>query len=235
MRDRQFTILSTAALPFERVSRIPDSIDVQVIPFIEILGRTDEKIKTKIRGLASGKITAVFTSAYAVKSVTALLDQQPDWKIYCIRNETRIAVENDFGVDRIVKFADNAQLLSEQIIGDGIKEAVFFCGDQRMNILPENLKQHNIQLEELIVYETRLTPKKLDTSPDAILFFSPTAVRSFFSMNELLPGTTVFAMGTTTANALKENTGIPVIVSREADKAYVLQMAMEYAGSHPII
>ena len=104
-----------------------------------------------------------------------------------------------------------------------------------MNILPENLKKHGVQLEELIVYKTRLTPKKLDARPDAILFFSPTAVRSFFSLNELFPETAVFAMGTTTARALKENTGIPVIVSPEADKAYVLDMAMEYAGSHPII
>jgi uroporphyrinogen-III synthase len=235
MRDRQFSILSTAPLPFERVSRIPDSIDVQVIPFTEILPRTDEKIKATIRSLASGKITAVFTSAYAVKFVAALLDQKPDWKIYCIRNETRIAVENVFGAGCIAKFSDNAQLLSEQIIRDGIKEAVFFCGDQRMNILPENLNQQGIHLEELIVYDTRLTPKKLDHRPDAILFFSPTAVRSFFSMNELFPGTTVFAMGTTTAKALKENTGIPIIVSPEADKAFVLNMAMDYAGSHPII
>jgi uroporphyrinogen-III synthase len=235
MRDRQFTILSTATLPFDLVSRIPDSIDVRVIPFIEILARTDEKITKTIRSLSSKKITAVFTSAYAVKFVAALLDQKPDWKIYCIRNETRIAVENEFGAGHIAKFADNAQFLSEQIVGDGIKEAVFFCGDQRMNILPENLKLNGIQLEELIVYETRLTPKKLDARPDAILFFSPTAVRSFFSMNELLPGTTVFAMGTTTAKALKENTTMPVIISPEADKAYVLHMAMEYAGSHPII
>jgi len=235
MRDRQFTILSTAPLPFERISQIPDSIDVQVIPFTEILARTDENIKTTIRAYASKKITAVFTSAYAVKFVTALLDQKPDWRIYCIRNETRIAVENGFGADSIAKFADNAQLLSEKIISDGIKEAVFFCGDQRMNILPENLKQHDVLLEELIVYDTRLTPEKLDARPDAILFFSPTAVRSFFSLNELFPETTVFAMGTTTARALKENTVIPVIVSPEADKVYVLEMAMEYAGSHPII
>ena len=235
MRDRQFTILSTAPLPFERISQIPDSIDVQVIPFTEILARTDDKIKTTIRAYATRKITAVFTSAYAVKYVTALLDQKPDWRIYCIRNETRIAVENGFGADRIARFADNAQLLSEKIISDGVKEAVFFCGDQRMNILPENLKQHDVLLEELVVYETRLTPEKLDIRPDAILFFSPTAVRSFFSLNSLFPETAVFAMGTTTARALKENTVIPVIVSPEADKAYVLEMAMEYAGSHPII
>ncbi len=235
MRDRQFTILSTTPLPFERVSRIPDSIDVQVIPFTEILARDDEETKATILSLAKRKITAVFTSAYAVKFVARVLDQKPDWKIYCTRNETRVAAEDVFGAERIAKFSDNALSLSKQIISDGIKEAVFFCGDQRMNILPENLKQQGILLEELIVYDTRLTPKKLDARPDAILFFSPTAVRSFFSMNELFPGTTVFAMGTTTAKALKENTGIPVIISPEADKAFVLHMAMEYAGSHPII
>ena len=109
------------------------------------------------------KITAVFTSAYAVKFVAALLDQKPDWKIYCIRNETRIAVENAFGTDMHKQNSRTMRsLLSEHIIADGIKEAVFFCGDQRMNILPENLKQQGINLEELIVYDTRLTPEKLD-------------------------------------------------------------------------
>ena len=42
-------------------------------------------------------------------------------------------------------------------------------------------------------------------------------------------------MGTTTAKALKEIHRMPVIVSPEADKAFVLNMAMDYAGSHPII
>ena len=76
---------------------------------------------------------------------------------------------------------------------------------------------------------------KLKEPPEIILFFSPTAVRSFFSMNEISSGTTVIAMGTTTAAAIKQNTEHPVIISPEADKTYVFNMALDYAASHPII
>jgi uroporphyrinogen-III synthase len=235
MHERRFNILSTALLPFDRIMHIPDSIDIQVIPFTEIFPRSDENIKTQIAGLSAKKIAVVFTSAYAVKFVAGFLSQKPEWKIYCIRNETRIAVVNWFGSESIIKFASNAMFLSQHIIADGIKEAVFFCGDQRMDILPDNLKKHGVSLTECIVYDTRLTPKQLDHQPDAILFFSPTAVSSFFSVNELSSETIVFAMGTTTAKALKQNTNNPVIISPEADKAFVFNMALEYAGSHPIL
>lgn len=154
MPDRRFTILSTASLPFDRIPDIPDSIDVLVIPFTEIHARNGEKIKTEISRLSAKKITAVFTSAYAVKFVAGLLSQKPKWKIYCIRNETRVAVVNWFGNESIVKFASNALFLSQHIINDGIKEVVFFCGDQRMDILPDNLNKYGVELNELIVYET---------------------------------------------------------------------------------
>jgi uroporphyrinogen-III synthase len=95
------------------------------------------------------------------------------------------------------------------------------------------MKKNGINLKELIVYETRLTPVELKESPDAILFFSPTAVRSFFSVNTLQDNTRIFAMGRTTAAALTNFTSNDIIISQESDKAYVLNMAVEYAVSHP--
>jgi uroporphyrinogen-III synthase len=65
------------------------------------------------------------------------------------------------------------------------------------------------------------------------LFFSPTAVRSFFSMNALTSVTKVFVMGKTTGEAFRQFTTIPFTISPEADKAFVLKMALEQAGSHP--
>ena len=76
MRERLFTILSTASLPFERMSPIPDGVDIQVDPLIEIIRRNDEKLISQITGLSSKKITAVFTSAYAVKFVADQLDKK---------------------------------------------------------------------------------------------------------------------------------------------------------------
>jgi uroporphyrinogen-III synthase len=234
MPDRPFTILSTASMPLERIPKMPDSIHLVLIPFIEIIPRQDESLKKQISSLESKKTSVVFTSAQAVRSVTALLSKKPDWTIYCIRNETGLALENWFGKAYILRTAENAMALSDRIISDAIEEAYFFCGDQRLDKLPDRLKKQGVKLTELIVYETRLTPVRIENQPDAILFFSPTAVRSFFSVNSLSPATLIFALGKTTADELKTHTSLPVIVSTVADKAFVINMALEHAGSHPL-
>ncbi len=64
--------------------------------------------------LAQKNINVVFTSAHAVKLVSECLKQKPDWKIYCIRNETRMAVEKCFGEELIVKYADNASVFGSR-------------------------------------------------------------------------------------------------------------------------
>jgi uroporphyrinogen-III synthase len=235
MSDRRITILSTASLPPERIKNIPASVDVQIISFIEIIPRPGVELKPIVTEYGTDKLNVVFTSAHAVKIVSGLLKQKPDWVIYCIRNETRIAVLNWFGSEVECKFASNALYLSRLMISEGVKEALFFCGDQRLDILPDNLRKNGVLLNELIVYDTRLMPVKLKEPPEIILFFSPTAVKSFFSMNDISSGTTVIAMGTTTAAALKQYTEHPVIISPEADKTYVFNLALDYAASHPII
>jgi uroporphyrinogen-III synthase len=235
MPDRRYTILSTTSLPFERVSPIPDSIDIQVVPFIKIIPGDSLELVPVISEMALQNKNVVFTSAHAVRIVKDCLKQIPNWKIFCVRQETRMAVEKFFGSGSVVRYGENARQLSALVISEGVREAVFFCGDRRLDILPEILRNHGLDLEELIVYQTRLTPVHLSEKPDAVLFFSPTAVDSFFSMNGLSPGVAVFAMGKTTADALKKFTELPVLISPETDKAFVVAMAMEYAQSHPII
>ncbi len=235
MSERRVTIVSTASLPLERLKNIPASVDIQIIPFIEIIQRPGVELKPVINAFGSEKLDVVFTSAHAVKFVSGLLKEKPEWTIYCIRNETRVAVLNWFGSEVKCKFASNALFLSKLMISEGVKKALFFCGDQRLDILPDNLRNNGVELNELIVYDTRLKPVKLKESPQILLFFSPTAVRSFFSMNDISSGTTVIAMGTTTAAALKRNSEHPVIISPESDKNYVINMALDYAASHLII
>jgi len=235
MSDRRITILSTTSLPLERMNKIPASVDLRVIPFIEIIQRPDKELMPVIGAYGSEKLNVIFTSAHAVKFVAGWLKQKPDWTIYCIRNETRNAVLKYFGQEVTCKFAGDALSLSKLMISEGVQKAIFFCGDQRLDILPDNLRRNDIDLNELVVYDTRLKPVKLNEPPEIILFFSPTAVRSFFTMNEISSGTTVIAMGTTTAAALKQYTEHPVIISPESDKTYVFNMALDYAASHPII
>ena len=234
MPERHYTILSTASLPFERIAHIPETVDVCVVPFIKIVPLHGVELMPVISELATEKKSVIFTSAHAVKFVSELLKEKPDWNIYSLRNETRKAVMEHFGDGPNIQFAEDARSLSDYLINDEVKEAVFFCSDKRLNIIPEKLKKHGILLTEIVVYETRVTPRHLSNPVDAILFFSPSAVRSFFSANQLIPETIVFAVGKTTASELKKYTNNNMIVSPEADKAFVVKMAIEYAASHPI-
>jgi uroporphyrinogen-III synthase len=230
MSDRRITILSTSKLPLERIGEIPDSVDLQVIPFIEINPVDDNAVLHTLETLAAKKITAVFTSAEAVKIVNRILkDKKPDWNIYCTRTETRMAAVGLTGSSSRVRFAENASALSKKIVADGIKELFFFCGDQRLNILPEYLTNNGVTVTELIVYQTRLVPTPLYNLPDIIFFFSPSAIRSFFSVNKLPVSTRVFLIGSTTAETFKEYSGNPFIISPESDKTVVFHMALEYA------
>jgi uroporphyrinogen-III synthase len=235
MRDRRYTILSTANLPFERIGHIPETIDIRVVPFTEITARRDENLIYRIRSLTQQKLTAVFTSANAVKFVADIFQEKPDWRIYCIRNETRNAVTNWLGNDSIARSAENALELSDYLINDKVKKVDFFCGDQRMNILPDRLKENKIKLTEWVVYDTRLIPEQINYQADAVLFFSPTAVNSFFSCNTLSAESKIFAVGKSTAAALQSYIDGPVTISPEPDKAFVVHMAIKYAASHPIL
>ena len=184
-------------------SKIPPSVEIHVIPFIEIVQRPGVQLMPVVSAYGTEKLNAIFTSAHAVKFVSGWLKQKPDWTIYCIRNETRNAVLKYFGTEVACKFSGNALFLSRLMISEGVRKALFFCGDQRLDILPDNLRSNGIDLSELVVYDTRLKPVKLKEPPEIILFFSPSAVTSFLMMNEISSGTTVIAMGTTTAAALK--------------------------------
>jgi uroporphyrinogen-III synthase len=128
MSDRRYNILSTASLPFERLPDLPDAVEVRMIPFIEIKTLQDPETKSKIIELAKEKITVIFTSAQAVKAVKAALQQKPDWKIYCVGKETSSTIEQEPALGPVIKSAVNAKALSEILIREGIKEALFFCG-----------------------------------------------------------------------------------------------------------
>jgi uroporphyrinogen-III synthase len=239
MADRSFTILSTGStiinefLDSQNRDHHTSSI-VEVVPFIKIVLNSDEHTRNQILSYAGKSQFVVFTSANAVKAVTAVLHTVPDWKIYCVGIETKKRVTSFFGEPAILDYAGNAEDLSKKIIQHKEKQIVFFCGDQRRDVLPHKLKDYGIQLQEVNVYRTLLSPVRLTKNFDAILFFSPTAVTSFFSVNTLSSQTILFALGETTAAALRSASKNEVILSPRPDKESLLQMAIAYGRSHPI-
>lgn len=140
----------------------------------------------------------------------------PGWNVYCLGGATQEALKQHGNGFRhtISGTAANAASLAEEIIKNEEKgPLVFFCGDKRRDELPDLLRQHNIALEELIVYETTETPAPTGQEYDGILFLSPSAVESFFSVNSLPQQTVCFSIGPTTARALQDYTSNKIITS----------------------
>lgn len=74
----------------------------------------------------------------------------------------------------------------------------------RRDTIPNAFQKNNIIFEEIEVYQTVLTPHKMDNQVDGILFFSPSAVQSYV-MENAITNEICFCIGTTTAAELTTN------------------------------
>ncbi len=205
------------------------NIFIDIIPFIETINIDTPGVKKRIEELSNQSTTAIFTSANAVNAVKKILSTKPQWKVFCIGHKTKRAVEAVFGDKSIAGFADNAEQLAEEIIKHSTeKKMIFFCGNQRRNVLPEKLKKNGIELEELVVYQTIERPKAISKDYDGILFFSPSGVKSFFTKNRIEKNTHLFAIGNTTANDAKMFTSSPVLSAEYPDTANLINLVIKH-------
>ncbi len=161
-------------------------------------------VKTRPFTLSNVGEYLIFTSANAVKAVDAHPDVQDVRRrpVFCVGTKTAdLLDQRGFTV---LASEDNAAHLSDHIIGT-YRDAsfTFFSGTMRLDTLPTRLSSAGVQCNEIEVYETDLTPVKLDTPVDGILFFSPSAVTSFVRANTLSTQT-CFCIGATTASAVAQ-------------------------------
>lgn len=199
---------------------------IDVVPFIGTTLLHHETLTKRLGELIKRPVVAIFTSVNAVTAIEG--KERPDWKIFCLDGATRRAVSERFGEHTIAETADSAKELAETIIRsqpnrEAPRELWFFCGDRRREDLPDSLKAAGWQVHEIIVYQTILTPRRIDKTYDTIVFFSPSAVESFFSMNTIEPHIPIFAIGRTTAAAIRQKCSNPVTVSEKPDEQILIR------------
>lgn len=232
MPEGNITILSTRPLEpslLEQAKAV--KINIESIPFIRTEQIKDPVTNDRVKAIAEQPANVVFTSMNAADAVADLLgNQQPAWRIYCLGTATRKVIEKRLPTSSIIGDADNASALAEVIINNNEKQLSFFCGNQRRHELPDKLAGKQIELEELVVYKTIPLANKITTHYDAILFFSPSAVISFFSSNSLPSGTVLFSIGTTTSQSIKQFTNNRIIESDHPGKQHLVEKSLEYFG-----
>jgi uroporphyrinogen-III synthase len=215
------------------------NIELTQIEFISVQPiLSEEKLKEVQYWAMAGKRNVAFTSANAVKIVDELLHPHDtalvtEWKIFCLSGRTRQMVMNAHLLKHdIIAESANARSLAEEIVASEVKEIVFFCGNRRRDELPDLLKRHGVAVHEVIVYETIERPVVVSGEFDVVIFFSPSAVESFFSCNRLPALTVCVAIGETTAKSIAEYTTNKVITSAVQDAEAVLNTAIEYLNKY---
>ncbi|CAN5124499.1 uroporphyrinogen-III synthase [soil metagenome] len=230
MRRHKINILCTRPLDSLLIYKATNSgINIDEITFVETEPVLSDKIINHIKKIGTQNTVVVFTSMNAVDAVTNQLSNIPEWTIYCVGGMTKETIFNFFGETAVAASAKNAKSLAEKIILSGnINKVVFFCGEQRLDELPQTLAANSIQVEEVIVYKTTLIPNFVVKSYNAILFFSPSAVHSFFSDNTIATNVVLFSIGNTTTATIKTYCTNKVITSEWPGKENMIEMVLEY-------
>ena len=205
-------------------------VQIDIVSFIDTSPAQITGLKDEVGKIIKQPTAVIFTSMNAVNSVAAYINgDKPDWNIFCIGNTTRQLAARYFGEQSIQTVGNNASDLADKIINSKqIKQVVFFCGDQRREELPGKLRQNAIAVQEVIVYHTISTPHKIDKAYDGILFYSPSAVQSFFYANAVPASTVLFAIGQTTADAIKSFTDNLIIESERPGKDELVKKMFQF-------
>lgn len=205
-------------------------INIETLSFIETTAIDTIDVQQEIETASVQTAAVVFTSMNAVVAVVNMLDGfVPDWQIYCMGNTTKDLVVAYFGENAIAGTADNATALAEELIESAeTDEVFFFCGNRRRDELPDILRNEGIDVIEIVVYETIHKHHEINKVYDAILFFSPSAVESFFELNRLPGQTTVFVIGKTTKQAVNTFSDNNIVVSTEPGKDQLVTAAIHY-------
>ena len=230
--SNKISILSTMPLEQPLLNKALDNnIVLDTKAFIQVIDISDEtEVWEKITAAYAQQAIVVFTSASAVFAVCEHPSfVRPDWKIFCIEKATKKAVLQYFDESYIVGSAKDSDELAQKIRETAdVKEVIFFCGDKRMDTLPSILLKSGIITNEIVVYKTVEQPTFIEKEHNGILFYSPSGVSSYFSMNTANPGTVLFAIGNTTAAAIKLETENEIVVCPTPSKEALLDVAIDY-------
>ncbi|KAF2509063.1 uroporphyrinogen-III synthase [Flavobacterium foetidum] len=170
----------------------------------------------------------IFTSQNAVHSVLSnpKSEELKKKNAYCVGLKTKALLEeNGFNVVAYTGYASDLAEIITLIYNS--ESFTFFSGNLRRDTLPEALKEAGIKFNEIQVYETTLQPQKIKANPEAILFFSPSGVKSYLKHNSINKQI-CFCIGETTAEALSKITKNIIVADQPTIEDVIEDVIQEY-------
>jgi len=209
-------ILSTKVLlPNQKQFLLNANFSVVEADFIQVQYKSFE--------LNNTNETLIFTSQNAVLSVlqNPKIETLKQKIVFCVGLKTKALLEeNGFKVEAYTGYAADLAEIISLVYSD--LSYTFFSGNLRRDVLPEMLKENGILFNEIEVYETILTPQKINSKFDGILFYSPSGVESYTKDNKITDEM-CFCIGNTTAKALESITENIIIANQPSVENVIIQ------------
>ena len=174
-----------------------------------VIIKSDDFIKVSLNRIRPQILQAeienvIITSKNAVEalvtnySATALQFKN----IYCVGRRTKRLIEQKIGP--VKHFAKNAKALDKHLVEyiEGT-EVTYFCSNIRLEDLPHLLEENHIKVNEVEAYQTKYDSKTVETSVEAVMFYSPSTVESFIKENKKT--VIAFCIGETTAKEARKH------------------------------
>lgn len=176
----------------------------------------------------------IFTSTNGVKALEELMESglQPrlETQLFAVGSKTQEALQ-ELGLKSKIPRTQDSKHLAKCIIEEGkINSVIYFHGNLSRDEMTDQLTKDGIEVIEMEVYETIINPVQMPNEPvSGILFYSPSAVEGFKQgkgFEDDLPP--LFAIGPTTAKALKKQTRQPVKIAKQPDTEVLLRTTADY-------
>ncbi|WP_394747855.1 hydroxymethylbilane synthase [Spongiimicrobium salis] len=192
-------VFSTKKLTPYQLAAVDTEIQIDSEDFIKI-----SPIRISEQLLKAPLDNVIISSKNAVESLLMSVpaDQLQFKNIYCVGRRTKRMIEQRIG--KVTHSENSAKKLAQYLVEymSGL-EATYFCSDIRLDELPDTLAENNLKLTEIETYKTKYAPIALDKGIEAVLFYSPSTVKSYIQKNS--KSIKAFCIGETTATEARKH------------------------------
>lgn len=173
------------------------------------------------------KYGIIITSSKALEAILnkSKYESLKKFPFFCVGNFTKNKLAKS-GFN-ILEVENSAEELANKITEQYSTRAFnYFCGKQRLNFIENVLKTNNIELLISEVYKTDEISKKVNGDFDGVLFFSPSAVKSYALLNSF-ESKKIFSWGNTTGKEIAKHTD-NYFISKKPEINSLIQMVNKY-------
>lgn len=156
--------------------------------------------------IPKGQYAGIFTSQNAAQSFLNNGGHLNQIEVFCVGEKAAMLLSQNG--QKVVEIAQNSLELGQKILEKHKnREFLYFSGNLRRPELPQLLTENNVRFSEQISYHTQINNFEHSQDFDAVLLYSPSGVKSYFTTHQN-NNPIAICIGQTTAQAASQHTNM---------------------------